>query len=1072
MIHYRAAIRTALLATVAFGAVGPAFASQTQDAQENASQPAPGAPVASSSPQPANPQPDAVSQPESNEPDDTGITVTGIRTSLENALEIRRNSDVILDGISADDVGSTPDLNLGEALQRIPGVQINRSAERRDATISVRGLPSQFVKTTVMGQSVAVPTLGNRRKGNPFGIFDAALFSGADVIKSFTADLPAGGLAANVDLRLRSALTRKDGIVARAELQYEETTEAANPGYFLSATQHLSDNFAVYATGTYSKQNFRRDTIRINAYTAYPQARINQLAAANSAFAIPAVDAAGVANQVVYPSEVRQLSQSNRGYRLSAGGGMAWEVSDELTFRADGIYTKRDLSKANLDIFVAIASDVSGVVTPQSDPVFVGKFDRGSDGTTENVYVVNSILASDLVAPIGNRGFPSVDESWAVYPQLNFKNDNWAIDLVGTASKASGLRNELLYQYQAQPNALRADANNDGIDDQSNGVVARINTGLGNYRDFLFDITIPQRLLANTGPYVISGGNGTQARNGIRPDNVVFTASGAGNKVTRDLFAIDFGIERQLGFGPFTSIKVGGYYSREKANQIFQENANLGAQLGNLPSDIFKLNDAVTSGAPFFGGGAPGAERDGFLSLNIPVIENAIYPILTTIPPGTTFTLTDPQLAVFFPELTVAARRRIDFAKILAQSPRNPLTGFIPRFPLTRVLGQNFTSDRDNLELFAMTKFDLEEFASFPIRGNLGLRYVRAKLSGLVEDQALQFYTALGFTQADFRPGYFQPATPATGTFSSWLPSANLVFDVTQNLVLRAAYYKTFEAFDLAEFSPSPTRIITDVDPDTGETQASVRIDVNRFGLKPRSSTAFDLNASWYNRPGSVIAIGYFRKNVVNDILTQDNFCPVGTTFSADGQDFGPLFLDASGRCRINEGEVVVTNNPRIVINQIVNSPTVLKVNGLEFQIQQAFDFLPGFLRNTGGIFNYTRVRSKSASGMKLYNVAGDTYNIIGYYEDDVFQARLAYNHASAIALEGSGTFTGSSSMVRPRGQLDLSMAVKPAPAFEVRLELYNLTNSRREEYEGFSEYNRVADFDGRTGSLGVTVKF
>ncbi|MGX7926882.1 TonB-dependent receptor domain-containing protein [Tsuneonella sp. HG094] len=597
-------------------------------------------------------------------------------------------------------------------------------------------------------------------------------------------------------------------------------------------------------------------------------------------------------------------------------------------------------------------------------------------------------------------------------------------------------------------------------------------TGLGNYRDFLFDITIPQRLLANTGPYVISGGNGTQARNGIRPDNVVFTASGAGNKVTRDLFAIDFGIERQLGFGPFTSIKVGGYYSREKANQIFQENANLGAQLGNLPSDIFKLNDAVTSGAPFFGGGAPGAERDGFLSLNIPVIENAIYPILTTIPPGTTFTLTDPQLAVFFPELTVAARRRIDFAKILAQSPRNPLTGFIPRFPLTRVLGQNFTSDRDNLELFAMTKFDLEEFASFPIRGNLGLRYVRAKLSGLVEDQALQFYTALGFTQADFRPGYFQPATPATGTFSSWLPSANLVFDVTQNLVLRAAYYKTFEAFDLAEFSPSPTRIITDVDPDTGETQASVRIDVNRFGLKPRSSTAFDLNASWYNRPGSVIAIGYFRKNVVNDILTQDNFCPVGTTFSADGQDFGPLFLDASGRCRINEGEVVVTNNPRIVINQIVNSPTVLKVNGLEFQIQQAFDFLPGFLRNTGGIFNYTRVRSKSASGMKLYNVAGDTYNIIGYYEDDVFQARLAYNHASAIALEGSGTFTGSSSMVRPRGQLDLSMAVKPAPAFEVRLELYNLTNSRREEYEGFSEYNRVADFDGRTGSLGVTVKF
>ncbi|MGQ3113313.1 MAG: hypothetical protein ACT6RD_12575, partial [Brevundimonas sp.] len=45
------------------------------------------------------------------------VVVQGIRSSLNNALEIRRKSDVILDGISADDIGSTPDLNLGEALQ-------------------------------------------------------------------------------------------------------------------------------------------------------------------------------------------------------------------------------------------------------------------------------------------------------------------------------------------------------------------------------------------------------------------------------------------------------------------------------------------------------------------------------------------------------------------------------------------------------------------------------------------------------------------------------------------------------------------------------------------------------------------------------------------------------------------------------------------------------------------------------------------------------------------------------------------------------------------------------------------
>lgn len=84
-------------------------------------------------------------------PADAVIVVSGIRASLEDALEIRRNADVILDGISSDDIGSTPDLNLGEALQRIPGVQINREEERRNALISVRGLPGRFTKTTVQG---------------------------------------------------------------------------------------------------------------------------------------------------------------------------------------------------------------------------------------------------------------------------------------------------------------------------------------------------------------------------------------------------------------------------------------------------------------------------------------------------------------------------------------------------------------------------------------------------------------------------------------------------------------------------------------------------------------------------------------------------------------------------------------------------------------------------------------------------------------------------------------------------------------------------------------------------------
>ena len=129
-----------ITATLFTGAAGPAFAQTIERTPP---------------PPPPLDAPATAPDPEADNVEE--IVVTGIRGALTNALENRRRSDVIIDGISADDIGSTPDLNLGEALQRIPGVQINRSDDRRDASISVRGLPSEYTRTSVMGQSIATP---------------------------------------------------------------------------------------------------------------------------------------------------------------------------------------------------------------------------------------------------------------------------------------------------------------------------------------------------------------------------------------------------------------------------------------------------------------------------------------------------------------------------------------------------------------------------------------------------------------------------------------------------------------------------------------------------------------------------------------------------------------------------------------------------------------------------------------------------------------------------------------------------------------------------------------------------
>ena len=77
------------------------------------------------------------------------VVVTGFKQSYANAVRAKKNAIEITDGISSDGLGRFPDLNVGEALQRIPGVQINREAEGRNATIGLRGMPGYYALSLI-----------------------------------------------------------------------------------------------------------------------------------------------------------------------------------------------------------------------------------------------------------------------------------------------------------------------------------------------------------------------------------------------------------------------------------------------------------------------------------------------------------------------------------------------------------------------------------------------------------------------------------------------------------------------------------------------------------------------------------------------------------------------------------------------------------------------------------------------------------------------------------------------------------------------------------------------------------
>src|SRR6202007_1892664 len=168
--------------------------------------------------------PDSTAKPQDDQGKDKDIVITGFRQSYADALKTKRDSDQFIDAISSDALGRFPDLNVGEAIQRLPGVQINREADSRNATISLRGLPGTFARTTLNGVGFADPILSSATNtaSTPLGAFNSDIFSAITVIKSPDASNLAGGLSGNIDLRIAPALGRKDGGFVKASYEYDD----------------------------------------------------------------------------------------------------------------------------------------------------------------------------------------------------------------------------------------------------------------------------------------------------------------------------------------------------------------------------------------------------------------------------------------------------------------------------------------------------------------------------------------------------------------------------------------------------------------------------------------------------------------------------------------------------------------------------------------------------------------------------------------------------------------------------------------------------------------------------------
>lgn len=134
------------------------------------------------------------------------VVVTGYRASLASALVAKRNADVMVDVINAEDIADFPDANLAESLQRLPGVSIDRENGEGNL-ISVRGLSGDFTRVRLNGlETLSTAGASNadgalsRGRGFQFSTFASELFSSLKVQKTSEAATDEGSLGATVDL--------------------------------------------------------------------------------------------------------------------------------------------------------------------------------------------------------------------------------------------------------------------------------------------------------------------------------------------------------------------------------------------------------------------------------------------------------------------------------------------------------------------------------------------------------------------------------------------------------------------------------------------------------------------------------------------------------------------------------------------------------------------------------------------------------------------------------------------------------------------------------------------------------
>jgi iron complex outermembrane receptor protein len=262
------------------------------------------------------------------------VVVRGIRASIRNSLEVKRDAIQSIDAISAEDIGDFPDKNVGEAVQRVPGVQITRQ-DGEGRAVSIRGADQSLIRVELNGISALSLTVGGGRDVD-FRDIPVEFLQRVEVVKTPTADMTEGGIG-TVRVITRHPFDTAEGYLAGSvQGVYSNLADEYDPKVALIGSKTFFDNtFGVLLSAQYEQRNLDSNNARTTGW-------LRRAPTATGPGATPGrgtdVNADGTLDWI--PEIPRYINDRRETTRTAFGAVVEWRPTESFSVYLDNTYAQ------------------------------------------------------------------------------------------------------------------------------------------------------------------------------------------------------------------------------------------------------------------------------------------------------------------------------------------------------------------------------------------------------------------------------------------------------------------------------------------------------------------------------------------------------------------------------------------------------------------------------------------------------------------------------------------------------------------------------------------------------------